>query len=139
MAVLLLPAIREAYGIDTAKHPRRKSFDRRKLDILLQGYLPLLATGVVMGEVAIKLGSGWRYEVEYLDDDRELTSDEVAEKQDAVVNDAYITSKCGYPYHYLDQAHGRFADNGLEDEDIVSDISTSDSDDSDYKPSGGER
>ena len=80
MAVLLLPLIKEAFGIDTAKHPRRKTFDRRKLNILLNGYLPLLLTEEVMGKVAVKLGSGWHYDVEYLEDDRILTEEEETEK-----------------------------------------------------------
>ena len=58
-------------------------------------------------------------------------------KQDAAVYEADVHPKYVYPYYYLDQTHGGYVGIGSEQDTITSDISSSDSDDSDYKPSRG--
>ena len=75
-----------------------------------------------MGTVASKIGSGWHYPVAYLDDDRVLSFDEQTEKEDAAVYDAQNKLRYGYPYYYLDQAHGGYADEvPVEDNSIQGD------------------
>ena len=106
LSVFLIPAVREIFGIDSAKHPRSRAFDKRRIHNFLTTYFQFLGSDEIMSTIAQQKGSNWHPILDFLEDDCLLSYEQQILKQDAEAVTRENIKKFGTAYRCLEKAHG---------------------------------